>query len=80
MSFRDGGCSPRGRPGIPVQAVKKEAEENTMRKFPLAVGGDHAGFPMKGEIVEFLRRRVAKLTELELQSARELLGLDPAVK
>jgi len=25
-------------------------------KFPIAIGGDHAGFPMKGAIVEFLRR------------------------
>jgi ribose 5-phosphate isomerase B len=27
-----------------------------MSKFPLAIGGDHAGFPMKTEIMEFLRR------------------------
>ena len=25
------------------------------KKFSLAVGGDHAGFPMKGGIIEFLR-------------------------
>jgi ribose 5-phosphate isomerase B len=27
-----------------------------MSKFSIAIGSDHAGFPMKGEIVEFLRR------------------------
>jgi ribose 5-phosphate isomerase B len=27
-----------------------------MSKFAIAIGGDHAGFPMKGAVVEFLRR------------------------
>jgi ribose 5-phosphate isomerase B len=27
----------------------------TMTRRPLAVGGDHAGFPLKGQIIEFLR-------------------------
>jgi ribose 5-phosphate isomerase B len=27
-----------------------------MSKFPIAIGGDHAGFPLKGAIVEFLRQ------------------------
>ncbi len=27
-----------------------------MEKFPLAIGSDHAGFPMKGAILEFLQR------------------------
>ena len=26
-----------------------------MDKFPIAIGGDHAGFPMKGPVAEFLR-------------------------
>jgi ribose 5-phosphate isomerase B len=27
-----------------------------MKSFSLAVGGDHAGFPLKGALIEFLRR------------------------
>jgi len=27
-----------------------------MKSFTLAVGGDHAGFPLKGPLIEFLRR------------------------
>jgi len=29
--------------------------ENNMKPISLAVGGDHAGFPLKGPIIEFLR-------------------------
>jgi ribose 5-phosphate isomerase B len=55
---------------IGAQVIGVKAAEDCLRAFLAA----------EFSTEEHFRRRVAKLTELELRSARELLGLDPAVK
>ena len=55
---------------IGAQVIGLKAAEDCLRAFLAA----------EFSAEDHFRRRVVKLTELELRSARELLGLDPAVK
>jgi ribose 5-phosphate isomerase B len=64
--------------------VKGTRKSRTKGEMSLAVGGDHAGFPLKGPVIEFLRGlghavldcgsydpALAKLAELEREAAAE---------
>jgi ribose 5-phosphate isomerase B len=43
------------RLGGPRTSGRHREGELTMHRYTLAVGGDHAGYPLKGPIIEFLR-------------------------
>jgi hypothetical protein len=54
--------------------------ENEYDRLSLAIGGDHAGFPLKGPMIEFLRtERDAPFTTADLTTRSPATGRDPAL-
>jgi ribose 5-phosphate isomerase B len=44
-----------GAAALPLAAMEAVAAETTQTKMKLAVGADHAGFPLKGPVIQLLR-------------------------